>query len=122
MECEKFKLLNKEKELYLYIEQYVYNQFPKSEKVLRDSVMKELYSMIKNTSYISVHRGNIRYKYVKEVKSNVIMLDFYFSCLLDKDIVEKKRFLKCVNRLLELNKILNALENNNEETKTKNIL
>ena len=122
MEYERFKLLKKEKELYLYIEQYVYNQFPKSEKILRDSVMKELYSMIKNTSYISVNRGNIRNKYIKEVKSNVIMLDFYFSCLLDKEIVVKKRFLKCVDRLLEISKILNSLENNNEEIKTKDVL
>ena len=45
---DKFILMGKEKELLVYLEQYVLNSLPKNEKVLRDSLTLEMYETIKN--------------------------------------------------------------------------
>lgn len=57
---DKFILMRKEKELLVYLEQYVLNSLPKNEKVLRDNLTLEMYETIKNTAKVSMNKGNVR--------------------------------------------------------------
>ena len=107
---EKFILMGKEKELLIYLEQYVFHAMPKNEKVLRDNITIEIYEMIKNTARISVNKGNVRLKYINDIKVNVIMLDFYIGLLNSKEYIINKRFLSCIKKLEEIRRIVGGLE------------
>ena len=108
---DKFILLGKEKELLIYLEQYVLNTFPKNEKVLRDNLTLEIYEAIKNTARISINKGNVRQKYLNDIKVNIVMIDFYIGVVYSKNLVIKKRFLSCIRKIDEIRKILNVVEN-----------
>ena len=108
---DKFILLGKEKELLIYLEQYVLNTFPKNEKVLRDNLTLEIYEAIKNTARISINKGNVRQKYLNDIKVNIVMIDFYIGVVYSKNLVIKKRFLSCIRKIDEIRKILNGVEN-----------
>ena len=108
---DKFILMNKEKELLIYLEQYILNSLPKNEKVLRDNLTNEVYDIIKNTAKVSINKGNIRQKYINDVKINIIMIDFYIGILFSKNLIIKKRFLSCIKKIEEIRRILFGVEN-----------
>ena len=99
---DKFILMRKEKELLVYLEQYVLNSLPKNEKVLRDNLTLEMYETIKNTAKVSMNKGNVRQKYLNDVKVNIVMIDFYIGVAYSKNLVIKKRFLSCIKKMLFL--------------------
>lgn len=108
---DKFILMNKEKELLIYLEQYILNSLPKNEKVLRDNLTNEVYDIIKNTAKVSINKRNIRQKYINDVKINIIMIDFYIGVLFSKNLIIKKRFLSCIKKIEEIRRILFGVEN-----------
>lgn len=108
---DKFILMNKEKELLIYIEQYILNSLPKNEKVLRDNITIEVYDIIKNTAKVSINKGNIKLKYINDIKVNIIMIDFYIGILYSKKLIIKKRFLSCIRKIDEIRRILSGVEN-----------
>ena len=108
---DKFILMGKEKELLVYLEQYVLNSLPKNEKVLRDNLTLEMYETIKNTDKVSMNKGNVRQKYLNDVKVNIVMIDFYIGVAYSKNLVIKKRFLSCIKKIEEIRKILSGVEN-----------
>lgn len=112
---DKFILMGKEKELLIYLEQYVFHSLPKNEKVLRDNITNEIYEMIKNTARVSINKGNIRNKYINDIKVNIIMLDMYLGMLNSKKYIINKRFLSSIRKLEEIRRILSGLENSNNE-------
>lgn len=112
---DKFILMGKEKELLIYLEQYVFHSLPKNEKVLRDNITNEIYEMIKNTARVSINKGNIRNKYINDIKVNIIMLDMYLGILNSKKYIINKRFLSSIRKLEEIRRILSGLENSNNE-------
>ena len=108
---DKFILMGKEKELLVYLEQYVLNSLPKNEKVLRDSLTLEMYETIKNTAKVSMNKGNVRQKYLNDVKVNIVMIDFYIGVAYYKNLVIKKKFLSYIKKIEEIRKILSGVEN-----------
>lgn len=108
---DKFILMNKEKELLMYLEQYILNSLPKNEKVLRDNITIEVYDIIKNTAKVSINKGNIKLKYINDIKVNIIMIDFYIGILYSKKLIIKKRFLSCIRKIDEIRRILSGVEN-----------
>lgn len=108
---DKFILMNKEKELLIYLEQYILKSLPKNEKVLRDNLTNEVYDIIKNTAKVSINKGNIRQKYIIDVKINIIMIDFYIGILFSKNLIIKKRFLSCIKKIEEIRRMLFGVEN-----------
>lgn len=108
---DKFILMGKEKELLMYLEQYILNSLPKNEKVLRDNLTLEVYELIKNTAKITINKGNIRQKSLNDTKVNIIMIDFYIDVIFSKNLIIKKRFLSCIKKIEEIRKILSGVEN-----------
>lgn len=111
---DKFILLNKEKALLVYYEHYVIPALPKTETTIKIKLSDELYKLIENTIRINVNKGNIRNKYINEVKVNIMLIDFYLSTIYTKKIIIKKRFLSCIRLLTEIKNIVYSLEQQNE--------
>lgn len=111
----KFILMEKEKELLIYLEQYVFHSLPKNEKVLRDNLTSEMYEMIKNTARVSINKGNIKLKYLNDIKVNIIMIDFYIGILNSKKYIINKRFLSCIKKLDEIRRIISGFDKGDDE-------
>lgn len=109
-----FILLNKEKELLTYNEKYVFSSFPKNEVSLKIKINDTLYMLIENTIRANVNRGNIRNKYWNETKVNIIMLDFFYKVVYEKELVLKRRFLSIIRLLNEIKSIVYTLSGDNE--------
>lgn len=112
---DKFIIMNKEKELLIYLEQYVFHCLPKNEKVLRDNMESEIFELIKNTARVSVNKGNVRAKYINDIKVNIVMLDFYLGIINTKKYIIKKRFLSCIKKLDEIRRITSGFERGDNE-------
>lgn len=110
-----FIILDKEKYLIKYVEQFVFASFPKSDLGLKIKIESNMYDLIENTVRANINVGNIRNKYKKEVLVNLSLLDFYFGIIYDKKIIIKKRFLTLVRILTEINKMVRAWISNEEK-------
>lgn len=111
---DKFILMNKEKALLIYMEKYILPTIPKNEISLKIKLNDETYKMIENTIRANVNKGNIRNKYINEVKVNIMMIDFLLGILYEKEIIIKKRFLSIIKKLTEVKNITYSLGLQNE--------
>lgn len=111
----KFKLLDREKDLLLYMETYILSSIPKTDKTLRQKTSDELHELIKNTMKVSVNVGNIKNKSLNDIKVNIMMLDFYLSCIYSKKIIINKRYMSSIRLLTEIKNIVYSLDYKNEK-------
>lgn len=107
-------ILDKEKYLMKYIEQYIFASFPKADLGLKIKIESNMYDLIENTIRANINIGNIRNKYQKEVLVNISLLDFYFGVIYDKQIIIKKRFLTVLRILAEIERMVKAWMGNEE--------
>lgn len=102
---EEFKILNKSKLLFRYIEENICNNIPKIysnyRNGLMDNVVKLNYYIIK----ANINEGNIRNKYQKEALVCISMIDLYLGILLDINVISKKRFMVVVRMLNEIRRM-----------------
>lgn len=114
---DKFIVLGKEKAMLLYLDKYVFSSYPKNETSIKIRLNDEMYKLIENTIRVNLNKGNVRAKYLTEVKLNIMMIDFYLNVTFDKEIIIKKRFLSCIRMLTEIRNIIYSLERLNEVKK-----
>ncbi len=105
-------ILDKEKYLLKYIEQFIFSSFPKTDLGLKFKIESNMYDMIENTIRSNINVGNIKNKYQKEILINIALLDFYFGVIFEKKIIIKKRFLTCIRMLSEIERMVKAWMNN----------
>ena len=101
-------ILDKEKYLLQYIEQFIFASFPKSDLGIKFKIESNIYDMIENTVRANINVGNIRNKYQKEILVNISLLDFYFGIIYEKQIIIKKRFLTSLRILTEIERMVRA--------------
>lgn len=96
---EQLELINEYKKTMRYIEKTI-QTFPKSEKVLRDRMIDNLYEILEliYMSNISVERIINQSKIIAKLK----MLDFYLSQALEKNYMGYDKYNKCGNFLIKL--------------------
>ena len=85
---EDFKILNKSKLLFRYIEENICNNIPRIYSNYRNGLM-----------------GNIRNKYQKEVLVCISMIDLYLGILLDINVISKKKFMTVIRMLNEIRRM-----------------
>ena len=111
---DKFILMNKEKALLLYMEKYIFPALPKNETSIKIKLNDEVYKMIENTIRANVNKGNIRNKYINEIKVNIMMIDFLIGNIYSKELIIKKRYLSTLRIITDIKNITYSLGNNNE--------
>lgn len=111
----KFILINKERELLIYIEKYFFSSLPKSEKHIKDKLYEQLFLLIENTLSFNHNKGNIRKKYINSTKINISMIDFLINALYEKDIIKKRRLLSAIRILSEVKNIVYGIDENEKE-------
>lgn len=111
----KFILINKERQFYVYLDKFFFSSFPKNEWFLKDRIYKDLFNLIENTMAYNMTKGNIKAKHLTNCKIYISMIDFIINTILEKELVKKRRVLSAINMLNEIKKIVYSLESN--ETK-----
>lgn len=102
---EEFKLLNKSKSLFRYVEENICHNIPKIYSNYRNGLMDNIVNLNYYIIKANVNDGNIRNKYQKEVLVCISMIDMYFSILLEINVISKKKFMVVVRMLNEIRKI-----------------
>ncbi len=100
-----YALLNKSKLTIIYINKQLVN-FPKSERVLKDNIEKNMYEIIELIYFYYLNDiKRIKLKYLKDLIVKLSMLDFYINMAFCKRIISKKRLESISNFIIEIRKI-----------------
>lgn len=102
---EDFKILNKSKLLFRYIEENICNNIPKIYSNYRNGLMDNVVNLNYYIIKANINDGNIRNKYQKEVLACISMIDLYLGILLDINVISKKRFMSCTKMLNEIRRM-----------------
>ena len=90
--------------------------FPRSEYVLRDNIIKTCYEMLELVYLANVMNGEQRNLYQKQVLVKIKMIDFYLKISMEKKYLSYKRYEKLGNFLINISKELYGWVNS-EKTK-----
>lgn len=102
---EDFKILNKSKLLFRYIEENICNNIPKIYSNYRNGLMDNVVNLNYYIIKANINEGNIRNKYQKEALACISMIDLYLGILLDINVISKKRFMVVVRMLNEIRRM-----------------
>lgn len=109
-----YSLLNKTKLTIIYINKQIIN-FPKSERVLKDNIEKNMYEIIELIYFYYLNDvKRIKQKYLKDLVVELSMLDFYINMAFEKRIISKKRLESIVNFIIEIRKIVYGIIRNDK--------
>ena len=101
---DKLLIITRIKESIIYIDKIIIN-FPNKETVLRDNITKTLYKIL----YLSYKANITQNKYYKqELLIQIKMIDFYLSISLNKKYITYKKYIKIVNHLIEITKMIQS--------------
>lgn len=106
---DEFKILNKSKILFKYVEEYVCINIPKVYKVYREGLINNIIDLNRNIIKANINTGSIRKKYQKEVLVDISMIDLYLDILVHSGCINKKRFIKSITMLNEIKKMVIGL-------------
>lgn len=105
VDMEDFKILNKSKFLFRYIEENICNNIPKIYSNYRNGLMDNVVNLNYYIIKANINEGNIRNKYQKEVLVCIGMIDLYLGILVDINVISKKRFMSSIRMLDEIRRM-----------------
>ena len=102
MNNEDFRLIKNMKKFIISLDDCIIN-FPKSEKVLKDSIYKTSYEILENIYYANLVSDKTLIQ--KQVVSKLSMLDFYFEFSFKKKYISEKNCNHYCNEIFMLSKM-----------------
>lgn len=94
-------ILIKEKQTIAYLEKHIQN-FPRTEKMLRDNIKQELYTLLKNTYRANIINNIDKFVLKQEILVNIKMIDFYLTEAFYKKLISEKMYKKLGEYFLEI--------------------
>jgi len=109
-----FMLLNNTKKTIDYINKQLIN-YPKSERVLKDNIERNMYEIIELIFYYSINTlDRIKEKYLKDLIVKLSMLDFYIEASYNKKLINKKKMMSISMFIIEIRKIVYEIIRNDK--------
>lgn len=102
---DNFKIILDIKRTIFYLDKIVVN-FPNTDRVLKDNIMKSIYSVLEYCYMANEVSDYNRIIYQKRIITNIKMIDFYFKMALDKKYISYKKYCKISNVLLNNLKLI----------------
>lgn len=101
---DKLLIITKIKKTIIYLDKIVLN-FPNKERILKDKLIESLYDLL----YLSYKANITKNKYYKqEILIKIKLIDFYLNISLDKKYISYKKYIKIVNHLIEITKMIHG--------------
>ncbi len=104
-------------DLNTYIRNYVCAIIPNVHRDLRIHLLDEMYMLVKNIYYVTYNKGNIRMKYLIELKVNISMIDNIFSQLMNILTSNTKSIKVAISKLNDIKNIIYGWIFNEENKK-----
>ena len=89
-----------------YVRKYIVNNIPKIHNDLRIHLLDEGYRLLKLLYLSGYNKGNIRMKYLVELKVNISLLDTLTSSIRELDCVSNKYLNTSVGMLTDIKNIV----------------
>lgn len=102
MKEEKFKVINFARELIVYLDKYL-NNFPRKDIEIKNRVCNTSYDILE-LAYKANTTKEHRIEYINDIIAKVKVLDFLFNLCYDKQIINKKRYVKFGEKLDDISK------------------
>lgn len=111
-----FKIFNKAQEFDNYIREQIIPTIPSVHRDLKIHILDESYNLIKILLFASFNKGNIRYKYIKDIIVTISLLDYLLG-IIGKYNNNKKKCLSAIKMLADVKNMIYAWKSNIENEK-----
>ena len=112
-----FSLLKIVSDYNIYLRSYIINNIPKVHNDIRIHLLDESYHLTKNIMLAGYNKGNIRMKYLIDVKVNISLIDMFISFIRDIDCVSNKYLNSLTGYLANIKNIIYGWIINEEKNK-----
>ena len=114
---KEYGLYNKVDDYNKYIRKYIVNSIPNINRDIRIHYLDECYNLYKNMLYATYNKGNIRMKYLLELKVNISMLDILTTNIKELKCINNKYINTSISKLSDIKNIAYGWIINEEKKK-----
>lgn len=112
-----FNILNKVNDYRNYVRINILTAIPAVHRDLRIRFCDESYNLAKYLFYATFSKGNVRMKYLIDMKVTISLLDMLSTDVLNYNLIPKKKILGSIKRLEVIKNIVYAWIINEEKKK-----
>ena len=105
-ENKEFGLYAKVSDCNNYIRKYIVVNIPNIHRDIRIHLLDECFYLYKNMLYATYNKGNIRMKYLIELKVNISMIDILMSDIKELKYIGNKYINTSVSKLNDIKNIV----------------
>ena len=116
-ENKQYRLYSKILDFNHYVRTYIVNTIPSVHRDLRIHLLDEFFLLTKNLFYATYNKGNIRMKYLIEIKVNLSIIDMLITEISNLQCMKKTSFHASINKLSDIKNIIYGLVLNEESKK-----
>ena len=116
-ENKQYTLYNKMIDFKSYIRNYVVINIPNIHKDIRIHLMDECYKILDNLFHASYNKGNIRMKYLIEMKCNLSMIDVLITDINNLKCVKDSYVKSMIGKITDIKTIIYGWILNEENKK-----
>jgi len=116
-EKKQFSLYNKILDLNKYIRNYIIHSIPSVHRDLKIHIQDECYNLAKNMFYATYNKGNIRMKYLIELRVNLSLIDMLITEISQLESIKNKHINTTISKLSDIKNIIYGWIINEEEKK-----
>jgi len=117
-----FSLYTKINDFNNYIRKYIVNDIPNIHRDIRIHLLDECFNLTKNMLYASYNKGNIRMKYLIELKVNISVIDILIGNIREFKNINNKYLNTAIIKLSEIKDIIYGWIINEEKKKNQKYL
>lgn len=103
---DEFRILSEVKKLLVYVDGYVYENFPKNKKHLKVLLFDECKNLYMNIVRANRTEGSVKKKYQVEAICNISYIDFAVGYLYDLGILASRRYSSILRLLSNINTMI----------------
>ncbi len=112
-----FNLYNEVIKYERYIRKYVSNEIPAVHRDLRIHLMDECYNLAKDMFSAVYNRGNIRMKYLINIRVDISLIDMLLTEIKNLKCQKDKYIVTCISKLEDIKIIIYGWIRNEESKK-----
>lgn len=100
-----------------YIKKYIVVNIPNIHRDIRIHLLDECFNLYKNMLYATYNKGNIRMKYLIEIRVNLSLIDILIGNIKEFHCISNKYINNCSNKLNDVKNIIYGWIINEEKKK-----
>lgn len=114
---QEFTLYNKIRDFNSYIRLNIANDIPSVHRDIRIHLLDECYNLISLLFCAVYNKGNIRLKYLNDMRVKISLIDFLISEMQDNKIIKNKTLNVAISKLATIKNIVYGWVLNEEKEK-----